>query len=163
MKGMVYAFEPNPLAYRALTLNFPQPSNVSCYPVGLADRIENAALHRDKNVGASFLTPLGINIQSAIGCVPLDDVLITIPRLDFIHLDCEGYELKVLKGARILIARFKPVIVLEINRKCLDRLGVKPSDILEFLINSGYRVEELEAGIDPHSCEQRDVLALPNP
>jgi len=53
-------------------------------------------------------------IQSAEVRV-LDDVLDPKSHIDFIKIDCEGYELNALKGGRHLIARDLPVIVFEIH------------------------------------------------
>ena len=41
----------------------------------------------------------------------LDDL--NIPPLDYIKIDCEGYELNVLKGAEQTIKKHKPIIVIE--------------------------------------------------
>ncbi len=160
--GMVYAFEPNPLAYQALARNFASARNVQTVPIALSDRAERAFVNHDINVGATFLTPQPDWDHAGVRCMKLDDVLLTISRLDFLHLDCEGYELKALMGAQRILHHMRPVIALEINTKCLDRLGIKQTEIFLFLINSGYRVIELEPGVDPLTCEQRDILALPN-
>ncbi len=48
------------------------------------------------------------------GTIPmhrLDDL--NIPPLDYIKIDCEGYELNVLKGAEQTIKKHKPIIVIE--------------------------------------------------
>ena len=48
------------------------------------------------------------------GTIPmhrLDDL--NIPPLDYIKIDCEGYELNVLKGAGQTIKEHKPIIVIE--------------------------------------------------
>ncbi len=48
------------------------------------------------------------------GTIPmhrLDDL--NIPPLDYIKIDCEGYELNVLKGAEQTIKKYKPIIVIE--------------------------------------------------
>ena len=48
------------------------------------------------------------------GTIPmhrLDDL--NIPPLDYIKIDCEGYELNVLKGAEQTIKEHKPIIVIE--------------------------------------------------
>ncbi len=161
--GSVYAFEPNPLPSRALALNFANAKNVTVIPVGLSDREQRAIVCQNDNVGASHLCALfpGDNKNDAVTCRPLDSILRDIQRLDFIHLDCEGMELRALMGAQRLLAQFKPVIALEVNVSCLLRLGISQGAIWEFLINAGYRVEELDPGADPKTCPQRDVIALP--
>ena len=45
-----------------------------------------------------------------------------------IKIDTEGYELEVLKGGIVLIARDKPDIIFEINKNCFDKcLGILKS------------------------------------
>jgi FkbM family methyltransferase len=41
-------------------------------------------------------------------------------RLDFIKIDVEGHELDVLDGARNILDRFKPIVMLEMNHWCLN-------------------------------------------
>ncbi len=159
--GMVYAFEPNPLPYQALALNFKDARNVQVIACGLSDRAERAIVHQEDNVGASHLATLPIESEDGVRCVSLDETLGSIQRLDFIHLDVEGMELNALMGARELLARFKPVIALEINVGHLKRLKIPQSAIWEFLIGVGYRVEEVDPDINPATSEQRDVFAIP--
>jgi hypothetical protein len=41
-------------------------------------------------------------------------------KIDLIHLDLEGYEFEALKGAKELIERDKPLIILEIDTRAVD-------------------------------------------
>jgi hypothetical protein len=53
-----------------------------------------------------------------IDMIKLDDFL--HEKIDLIHLDLEGYEFEALKGAKELIERDKPIIVLEIDTRAVD-------------------------------------------
>lgn len=161
-EGLVAAFEPNPLPYQALRLNFHGVNQVIGFPWGLSDREERASIEHEENVGASKLTPAdGTDPGTTVHCLTLDEVMDFTKRLDFIHLDCEGYEVKALRGALNLIRTHRPVIVCEINRAHLARLKSSPSDIFDFLTSLNYRFEELTDRPNPETLEQRDILAIP--
>jgi FkbM family methyltransferase len=70
-------------------------------------------------------------------------------RVDFIKVDIEGYEYEFLKGARETIARFKPMMLMEVEQHRLEKFGVQASDVFGFLAELGYR----------HLCVREDVVA----
>jgi FkbM family methyltransferase len=43
-----------------------------------------------------------------------------VPRVDFIKIDVEGFELEVLRGCSQLLNRFQPTVLLEANHYCLN-------------------------------------------
>ena len=65
-----------------------------------------------------------------------------IPNVDFIKIDCEGYELYVLQGAVDTIKRCRPCIIVEQKPETgmKDRYGLEPADCLNFLGRLGMRV-----------------------
>ncbi len=156
--GAVLAFEPHPLTFQALKLNFSRWLNVICINKALADNFTRIGFTAQTNVGASYC---GFDRSAGeVDCVALDSYLPTLRRCDFIHLDCEGFETQALNGARALLAKFHPAIVLEINHGCLARYGLVEVDVLTTLRELGYGWQEVEAGHGPH-LPQRDLLCLP--
>jgi FkbM family methyltransferase len=83
------------------------------------------------NSGAGFLTPGG-----AIGTTALDGL---VGRADVLKVDVEGMELEVLRSARRLIARDRPVIYLEIHATQLRRYGASTAMAERFLLDLNYR------------------------
>lgn len=153
--GVVYAFEPHPLAYKALVLNMARFRNVNTFELGLSDRRSRQSFTLDPNSGASYVSDKGI---TKIDVVALDEFL--LPRLlrcDFVHLDAEGLEPRILRGARKLIDQFHPVLVVEVCDKHLRRAGASEVELLELLHEMGYRVEAIPSHIEP---ELRDVICL---
>ncbi len=74
----------------------------------------------------------------------LDDQLLPkIERCDFMHFDAEGFEPHILKGAQQLIAKFKPVMMVEIGDVHLSRWALSPQDVMSILHGLGYQVQRL--------------------
>lgn len=54
--------------------------------------------------------------------------------MDFIKIDVEGYEENVIKGGQNLLARDKPIVVLELNHFCLNVFRrITVPDFFDFL------------------------------
>ena len=69
----------------------------------------------------------------------LDQIILNLglTKVDVVKIDTDGYELEVLRGAKLLIETFKPKIIIEINDALATR-NVIPSDIFDFFINARY-------------------------
>ncbi len=68
--------------------------------------------------------------------VTLDTLLLPqLERLDFIKMDVQGFEPKVIKGARQVISRFKPVIQIE----CMEKKMLN-EEIIPLMTELGYRI-----------------------
>jgi FkbM family methyltransferase len=152
--GHVYAFEPHPLTYQALCLNMARLTNVTVYPQGLSDGASQGTLALDPNIGASYLTEDG---GTPVELVSLDACFPNLPRCDFIHLDAEGLEPKILDGGRRLIETFHPALVVEVCDQHLRRAGSSEKQLLAMIESFGYFVFPIPG----QTCaEQRDVLAV---
>lgn len=105
----VYTFEPDPLNFLCLTLNCDR-DNIIKFQSALGDKHEMVLLNR------LCLTNKGMNVvrpytNASIPTLLIDDL--DLSDCNFIQLDTEGYELKILKGAARTIEKFKPVIAVE--------------------------------------------------
>jgi FkbM family methyltransferase len=70
-----------------------------------------------------------------------------IGEVGFMHLDVEGYEMKVLLGARQMIEKYKPVVMFESHV-----LSQPTAPMINFLADRGYRVymiNESHPGANP--------------
>lgn len=65
--------------------------------------------------------------------VSLDEALDAGRRVAFLKIDCEGFELQVLRGARRLLARDRPVVFVELHPWYLKRYGDAPESVVDEL------------------------------
>lgn len=154
--GAVFAFEPHPVAYQALHLNVARLSNVATFRAALSDRAEDLPFNPIDNAGGSFLLDGG---SVSVAAVTLDEFLLpNLKRCDLIHLDAEGWEPRILRGARQLIAQFRPVMLVEMCDKHLRRAGSSEPELMAALVALGYTVTTIPSHLEP---ELRDVLCVP--
>ncbi len=118
----VFAYEPNPKLFAVLKAG--ARSNVECFPYGLSDSDGAAELMipghdgRYSNQGAT-LNPAKIggaaHAVTRIETRKLDSL--NLPPVGFIKIDVEGHEMAVLRGAKALIARDKPRLIVEMEER----------------------------------------------
>jgi len=61
------------------------------------------------------------------------------PEIDYIKIDCEGFENKILSGAEITIKKYRPIIVIE-DKKHKDVGHTDTASALDTLLGWGARV-----------------------
>ncbi len=67
-----------------------------------------------------------------------------IERLDFMKIDVEGYEHKVLQGAVNILHTLKPNICIELNEPCLLDTGTSGVEIFRMLKDYGYQMHAID-------------------
>jgi FkbM family methyltransferase len=76
-----------------------------------------------------------------VRCRRLDDVVAADRRVGFIKIDVNGGELPALRGARRLLGRDRPFVLLSCSQRGLDDYGIGADDVFEFLVeDAGYRI-----------------------
>jgi len=75
--------------------------------------------------------------------ITLDEFVLenNIQRLDFMKIDTEGWEFFVLQGAKNLIQKYSPVILMELNEDNLIQTGISKENLYQFLEEINYRYE----------------------
>lgn len=152
--GKVYAFEANPITCHALRLNFAEASNVEVIGCALGYHPMFDRLTADLNAGASHLSHTGMRVP----VLTID--LLGLDRIDFIHLDAEGMEPNIIRGAWNTLLKIRPVMVVEVNHGCLARYQEDEASLLRVLEKNGYRWEEMDPSHGPHLA-QRDIICFP--
>jgi len=132
------------------------------------ESFEPVAAHRDcfvKNVNGANLYPYAcgeepgrVSMQSAetssgdTTVVPGDDVEMVVlddydfKDVDFVKIDCEGYELFVLRGMEKTLLREKPTIIVEQKPGHAQRFGLKETEACDYLKGLGFRFKAESGG-----------------
>ena len=120
--GFVFAFEPQRLVFQNLCANLAlnSISNVFAYQEAVSNEngtiiIPECDFTKNNNFG-------GINIENTkngttVNKQKLDNFLNKIDRLKLLKIDVEGMEILVIKGAKELIDKFRPIIYIENDRQ----------------------------------------------
>jgi FkbM family methyltransferase len=102
--------------------------------------------------------------SESIDAVSLDSLIgdgrLSLDRLDVLKMDAEGAEMSALRGMRSTIERFRPQIIMEVNRPMLAALGAAVEDVWDFFDDLSYGIGALEhwKEQDPIPVESVDDL-----
>lgn len=138
----VYAFEPAEDCFVCLQKNTADLENVHLFRAGIGNtpghcKVEDSQ-ERPGNTGARYVRE---DEKGSVPLIMLDEL--GFLACDFLKVDVEGYELPALQGASKLIERYKPVIIMECDKRFSQkRYGIPDKAAEEWLINQGYRVAE---------------------
>lgn len=147
-KGKVVAFEPVTALRQVLHENIEmnQFANVIVKPFGLSDAAGSFQIYfvgENENEGQATFFPGEIQNQRSVNAElkKLDDEWdqLSLNRLDFIKMDIEGSELRALLGARNVITRFRPFIMLEISEVTYRSAGYSLEDVSDYFKGINYR------------------------
>jgi hypothetical protein len=72
-------------------------------------------------------------------------------RVDVIKLDIEGAELLALNGSEQTLRRFRPLVIIEINKKTFEAAGYSGETVMEFFRQHRYRPFALNKNGNPES------------
>ena len=125
-------------------------SNVTLLREAVSDREGTAGLHHIDMGGdpqAFSLLSEGSGAQAAetVRTVTLDGLVsrLALTRLDCVKLDVEGAEPLIVAGGQVSLARFRPLVVYEINSPPALR-SADPAAASKALVSLGYRLHRLE-------------------
>lgn len=154
-EGRVIAFEPMAWAQEKLRTNIGLNSftNIVVEKVALSNKTTTEP--------ASFRTSWDKFDSASSGIVPEEGITFdtldnyvenhNLPALDFIKLDVDGFEFKVLEGAIKTLKQFKPMLLMELGNWTLEAHG----DTLQSLIR-------LLESIEYEFFRESDLVALPD-
>jgi FkbM family methyltransferase len=159
--GKVFAYEPNPDAFKCLVHNTNGMSNVFgfCHALGAHDGVAGLIGDNPDNFASHFVDHSNRNGGPIIQVQRMDTQMCLFGQLDLIKMDVEGYELNALKGMEQLIEKFHPKMVIEINEIALKRQNATPEDVISWVVRHGYEVSILHR--HGENVPFYDILALP--
>lgn len=172
--GRVYAFEPGPDNLAALRARFGTTGTVQIVDAAVSDSTGEATFFLDRRDGRRHsLARENVGKRGAaiaVRQVALDDYLETVPRVDVIKIDAQGAEPRIIRGARRLLAHFRPRILLELWPFGLGSLGSDSTTLLAELRAQDYDVYRVSAKgqlksdiatVRPGRWPSINVVALP--
>lgn len=120
LSDRVYSFEPVPEIFNILKKNIDQNNikNVICINSGLSNESIDSTIcvQTNGNIGQSSLEyDFTDGIREKIHLEKGDDTLsqLGIDRIDFIKIDVEGHEKKVIEGIKESLLKFRPIVYME--------------------------------------------------
>ncbi len=141
MSQIVHSFEPEPKNFTCLSLNTRDRKNCVVHSQGLADKSETRKLNLSANaVEHSYLQPDADSLDQSIDTLVtrLDDFCEeqSLPRIDFLKLEAEGFEVEVLAG----LGSIKPrKIAIDVSP---ERNGESPAPQIISLLSPHYQLRQ---------------------
>ena len=130
----VQAFEPMPVFRACFVKNVPN-ENVHLHRYPLGDRDRDVGMAYDPaDSGGTHVKGDGDMKMRTLDSFGFED-------MDFVKIDCEGYEHHVIAGARETLERCKPCVIVEQKqRKLSENFGITGTPAVDLLKGMGYTV-----------------------
>jgi FkbM family methyltransferase len=155
--GHVYAFEPTPVTRAALVdhlaLNNVAGQATVC-PFAVGDEEGTSVLYAVANSPENTLSSKHGRLPQAQGTP------VTVTTIDafcaarslaptLIKIDIEGFEIHALRGAKQILARHRPTLVVEMHPMNWPEIGVAREQAEQIFADLSYRLTPLEGQADP--------------
>ena len=170
--GKVLSLEPDPGNFRKLSENIYQNnfSNIKLLNIGAGNQHSffNLSMADINNTGKNRVRETSESKENMVEINTLESITAkeNITKVDFIKIDVEGYEMKVLQGAENIINTHKPILFIELDDNNLREQNDTAADLVKFLEERNYSVKNAgtDAVITAHSdfknCHY-DIYAVP--
>ncbi len=147
--GRVIAIEANPETVRKLRDNVAaSAANVTVEAAACSDSETTLEFFTgsQSNSGSGSISKDNAGSWGVPGAVysvqarPLDAILeaAKVSKVDVVKIDVEGAELKVLKGGQSTLAKYHPVLLIELEEQYLNSMGTSSTEVKEFLQSYNY-------------------------
>lgn len=153
--GKHFAIEPIPFFYDRLKKKF---SNVQVFSCALGDKPEITEFYWIKDQPAysglnkrkfsdqrDKIQPITVEVKR------LDDIIPKDIKINFIKIDVEGAELRVLEGAKAIIQKDKPIIAFEFGIGGSDFYSTNATDMFNFFTQLHYQLFDFESYLNQSS------------
>jgi len=151
--AFIVSFEPIEECFQQLVNNFKDDSRFDCYKVGVGEKKEIITFYKTNfSPASSFLkmkkeTASAFAIESDCGqekmqVDTLDNLLLSfdVPSRSFLKIDTQGFEMKILRGAKNLLDRFD-FVLLELSLCQLYEEEPLFDDVYQFMIEKKFVVK----------------------
>lgn len=140
----IIAFEPNPFITKKFSINLDINPDIKSFiklnelACGDKKKEVNLVYNQANSGGGKICEDKG----TPVDMVRLDDYLneITKKRIRFLKIDVEGFEPKVLDGAKQIIFNYRPVIYMEVTDEWYKMNGSNAQNVINSLKNLNYKL-----------------------
>lgn len=134
----VYGFEPNPEVHRFLPT---RDKRFHLEKVGIGEHYGQMFYYAPKNQLGTFVPSLMVDHETTVNKYwvsvwPLDGF--KLPKISLLKIDTDGLDFFVLKGAKKLIERDRPTVMVEVWEKGMRQMGYGSKEIIDFMKPFGY-------------------------
>lgn len=147
-KGKHFAFEPIPDLYTSLKKRFSKNTTVYNYALSSAKgsttfnyypgRPAVSGFRERNNHVGHVPTLLSVQVEK------LDDLIPEDVTIDLIKIDVEGAEFEVLKGAKKVLIKNKPLVLFECGLGGADVYGTTPAQLFDLFSECGLAISTIE-------------------
>lgn len=157
-KGRVYSFEPIPFTARTFRLiqralgfrHNVELINAGCgersgrvtftLPVNPTGAISAGLVHMGRNDDRPGKERVARWTTKEIECevVTLDERLVNVDKVALVKCDIEGADLFAMRGARKVLEKFHPTVIIEITPWYLEGFGLQVADVTTYFESLGY-------------------------
>lgn len=137
----VIALEPAPENYKGLAHNVELNGyrNVRAYRLAIGDETREIGFVLSRACNWNSVAESGGDIT--VPMFPLD-IFLNGVRADFVRMDVEGYEMKILRGMEGILRNHRPRMFIEVHRDKLREYGSSQREVMEYLAQFGYQIEK---------------------
>ena len=139
-EGKHYAFEPIPYLFKELEKKYINMAHI--FPYALSEKSGTSTFQLIKNAPAySGIKRRHYDIANPeieeieVELKTLDEIISLNDDINFIKIDVEGGEFDVLKGAKKILIKNKPILLFECGKGACDYYGTNPLEVYDFITN----------------------------
>jgi FkbM family methyltransferase len=153
----IICFEPSIELFECLRYNLGKYADIELYNEAVSNTNESyEIICLNDNVG---MTHIKVSETARRTTKTIDSY--SFDKVDFILIDCEGYEPKVLSGTQNTISKYRPILVIEINTHTLkEYYGYDKKLIYNFLDENDYEYRNIYQNHDMEG-DQFDIICFP--
>ncbi len=143
----IVSFEPVPLSYDLLVANMKYVQeandNIRCEQMAVSEQSGTCFMNpSNSDPGSAFVSDSG-SIECNSTSIDAYVEARQIKNISLMKIDVEGFEMRVLQGARRTILRDRPLIVCEVIASHLERAGSTPEDVFREVAHLGYSYQRI--------------------
>jgi FkbM family methyltransferase len=147
-QGRVFGFEAHPQIYRYLSRNVVRNCDANVVIENLAVGENNGEISISFQTSNPGETHVATRTEAGerVPVIALDEYCVShhVHRIDYMKLDVEGYETKVLRGAAKIVAASDSILIqTEYEPRHLQRYG-QPTELPELLRSWGFRPHRVD-------------------